>query len=386
MKKTAIALAVAAIVSAPAMAEVKVSGNAVYLIKSSDDGVAGNASATTDSDGEFAVSDDDTDFDINVTVDLNGGWTGGLSMDLEGATKDLDINNVSMSHDTYGKITVGGAVYTGTTGRLGAALDGDIELAGGDSLSYSNTFGGLTAGLSVDFSGDKSQAMGVGATYTAGDLKVGAGYATISDVQLRGTTFGDSAAGLSIDQNAAASFAFDPVTGGTTAVAAVNNPSTDATYMTVGASYSMGAISAGAHLETGELAPTGAAHNPSFQSTGISVGYKLSDVTSLSLGATINDFEATKDDKTNDNTDVTLGVTHTMGAVELAASYGMTTYEATAKPETQGELDVSAKYNFGNGFYAKAAVDMTTSKGGVKSNATNGTDVTTTELSFGGKF
>ena len=145
MKKTAIALAVAAFAAAPAMADghghsmgkVTLSGTAEYDI----------VSTNADND-ELHIAEDDPEINVVATMPLNNDLTGKIAFELDddndGSTSDIDVEYISLSSDRMGTFRFGETGAAGTEGRLSTAIDGDIEISTSEGVGYKNTFGSVT--------------------------------------------------------------------------------------------------------------------------------------------------------------------------------------------------------------------------------------------------
>lgn len=385
MKKTAIALAVSAAVAAPAFADghdvsvvtsalnaLTFTGNLEYAINFTDG----------DNDEPGLEEGEDTDLDIGVIADLGNGWAGALSFDLEGET--LDENSISFAHDAYGTFQIGGDVYNGQTGRLGAIRDEDLELDIKDGFNYTTPdLNGFSAGITLELNDDDTdidantsgtqtaeddeRAMGLGVSYSTvageGILELGLGYA--------------SGNGNEFEEVDTDGFYTDAT--GLVGIEVANAPTAvsdkSSTIMSVGGRYTMEQIAVGVHHESAKVEDQSSTE---YSSNGIAVSYALTDATSFSTDIIINDFGGSTD--STDNTDITVGVSHSIGNIVLSGAYGNTAYKSDTL-DSQGEFDLGVTYNFNNSWSTGATYEIKTNSGGEK-----GTDVNTGEIFFKGVF
>jgi len=129
MKKQIIAAAVAASVSAVAMADISITGNANYEWFSTTTGTA-NADYTGDTEVNLKIAGKSGDTGAEVNLEFNDGTTGGANLDVEDVIMTTKVGDVSVKAGHYA---------SGTTAFLGEI---DHGARAQDKLDLSTTAAG----------------------------------------------------------------------------------------------------------------------------------------------------------------------------------------------------------------------------------------------------
>lgn len=174
--KTAAALAMAGIAASPlAQADGHEGGPVVTL----SGGVAINlASDDSDAtDGDWNFNGDDSTLNIAATDTLSNGLTGyanyRLDSALSGSVTGGDSIHIGIKGD-FGDLRIGEVDNAIEYGQMAGDILADVGATVNGGIGYTNTFGGVTLGLTFAPAGNES-VLGAGVKFSAGGFGIGIG-------------------------------------------------------------------------------------------------------------------------------------------------------------------------------------------------------------------
>ncbi len=275
MKKSALALAIAAVAAAPmAQADVTMSGYIGIILGSSDA-----------DDAELSFASDDSTLNVSASHEMNSGLTGygnyrtdfGLS---NGGGGDADNIHIGIKGG-FGDLRVGEVPDASEYGQVAGDILADI---GGEErgISYTGSFGAATVGVNYSPEGDNDR-IGAGIKFSVGGFALGVGGANNTGADT--TTL-----------SAGASFGF----GGASLAVAFKDFDNDRQTIGGKVGYSIGGVSLGLtyEAEAGDV-------NDGDQKIRFDAGYGLGG--GIGLSTRVNVFTA--DDSSRDLTDYRVMIT-----------------------------------------------------------------------------
>lgn len=238
MKKTAIALIVAAVAAAPAMAEVKLSGDVTLVLDSYNEDRNSFGGAIDSTDGtdysQFQMGDDGSELQVDATHDMGNGNEAFAGIELEtdpsGSTVTTDNVYVGM-RGGFGEIKLGEVGNAYNVAAEKAWDDFNIASAasnktGSTGIRYTTpAFSGWKGSISTSLPQDnEDQHFGVGVEGSVGNLGLALGALTTS------TATGRNFGGGNLTTTTGAAF-------------------TDETAVALGASYKLSSVDLAADME-----------------------------------------------------------------------------------------------------------------------------------------